>query len=107
MNRAFLATGKHSLTAITRAESTSSLPEGVTRRNVDYNDHESIVSALRGHDFLVISMSVFAPAAQPKLIAAAKDAGIKWIMPNEYGIDYEQFPQSGEDTNLGPPAVAI
>lgn len=52
-------------------------------------------------------MSVFAPDAQPKLIAAAKDAGVKWLMPNEYGIDYEQFPASGEDTKLGPPAVAI
>ena len=102
-----LATGKHNLTAITRAESTSTVPDGVIRRNVDYNDHESIVSALRGHDFLVISMSVFAPDAQPKLIAAAKDAGVKWIMPNEYGTDYEKFPKLGEDTGLGPPAVAI
>lgn len=55
----------------------------------------------------MISMSVFAPDAQPKLIAAAKDAGVKWIMPNEYGIDYERFPKVGEDTRLGPPAVAI
>ena len=100
-------TGKHNVTAITRAESTSTLPEGVIRRDVDYNDHESIVSALRGHDFLVISMSVFAPDAQPKLIAAAKDAGVKWIMPNEYGTDYERFPKVGEATKLGPPAVAI
>jgi hypothetical protein len=52
-------------------------------------------------------MSVFAPTAQPKLIAAAKDAGVKWIMPNEYGTDYEKFPKAGEDTNLGPPAIAI
>ena len=52
-------------------------------------------------------MSVFAPDAQPKLIAAAKDAGVKWIMPNEYGTDYEKFPKLGEDTGLGPPAVAI
>lgn len=93
ITRALLATGKHNLTAITRAESNSILPEGVKRRNVDYNDHESIVSALRGNDFLVISMSVFAPDAQPKLIAAARDAGVKWIMPNEYGIDYERFPK--------------
>jgi hypothetical protein len=107
ITHALLATGKHNLTAITRAESNSVLPDGVIRRNVDYNDHESIVSALRGHDFLVISMSVFAPDAQPKLIAAAKDAGVKWIMPNEYGIDYEKFSKTGEDTKLGPPAVAI
>ena len=52
-------------------------------------------------------MSVFAPDAQPKLIAAAKDAGVKWIMPNEYGTDYEKFPKAGEDTKLGPPAIAI
>lgn len=52
-------------------------------------------------------MSVFAPDAQPKLIAAAKDASVKWIMPNEYGIDYERFPKVGDDTKLGPPAVAI
>lgn len=52
-------------------------------------------------------MSVFALDAQPKLIAAAKDAGIKWVMPNEYGMDYERFPKAGEDTKLGPPAIAI
>lgn len=53
-------------------------------------------------------MSVFAPPAQqPNLIAAARDAGVKWIMPNEYGTDYERFPKAGVDTHLGPPAIAI
>lgn len=103
---ALLSTGKHTVTAISRAESTSSFPEGIVRRNVDYDDHESLVAALRGQDFLVISMSVSARDAQAKLIAAAADAGIKWVMPNEYGADYERDIAYGEDTGLGPPALA-
>lgn len=107
---ALLATGKHNLTALTRASSpnTASLPSAIKKRTIDYADHDSLVSALRGQDFLIISLSVFAPATQqPKLIAAAQEAGVKWVMPNEYGTDYEKFREVGEDTRLGPPAVAI
>lgn len=106
MAKALLATGKHHITAISRAESVATFAEGITRRNVDYADHESIVSALSGQDFLIISLSVVAGDTQSKLIAAAKDAGVKWVMPNEYGGDYAGNREFGNDTYLGPRALA-
>lgn len=76
-------------------------------RKIDYTDHESIVSALRGQDFLIITMSVTARDAQAKLIAGARDAGVRWVMPNEYGGDYEGAQKAfGEEVYLGPPALA-
>lgn len=38
---------------------------------------------------------------------AAKDAGVQWIMPSEYGTDHAGRPDVGAETKLGPPALAI
>ncbi|KIW64998.1 hypothetical protein PV04_07290 [Phialophora macrospora] len=88
---ALLQTGKHQVTAITRtgstSTSTSSLPDGITVAKVDYNDPSSLVAALQGHDALVITISVTAQAEQEKLIRAAADAEVPWILPNEWGFD--------------------
>lgn len=107
ITHALLSTGKHRITAITRANSPSTFAPGIKRQEIDYADHESIVSGLRGHDFLIITMSVMARDAQAKLIAAAKDAGVRWVMPNEYGGDYAGDKSSfGRDVYIGPPALA-
>ena len=77
------------MTALTRPETASVFPAGVTTKNIDYTSHSSLVSALQGQDILIITMSVMAPPDQePALIRAAAEAGIKWIMPNEWGNDY-------------------
>ena len=50
--------------------------------------HETLVDAFRGHDALVISLAADSPPEyQTKLIAAAAEAGVAWILPNEYGSD--------------------
>ncbi|CAM1502376.1 Fc.00g043600.m01.CDS01 [Cosmosporella sp. VM-42] len=86
---ALLKTGKHTVTAITRAGSTNKIPEGVKVATVDYDDEESLVSALKGQQFLAISMAVTAPPdTQEKLIKAAAKAKVPWIMPNGWGTDY-------------------
>ncbi|KPM39683.1 hypothetical protein AK830_g6885 [Neonectria ditissima] len=85
---ALVKAGKHSVTAISRIGSTSKIPDGVKVTTVDYDDEDSLVSALKGQQFLAISMSVFAPPnTQEKLIKAAAKAGVPWIMPNCYGTD--------------------
>jgi hypothetical protein len=85
---ALLKTGKHSVTAITRAGSTSKFPQGVKVVTVDYDDEDSLVAALKGQQFFAISMSVLAPPdTQGKLIKAAAKAGVPWVMPNGYGTD--------------------
>jgi hypothetical protein len=77
------------VTAITRVDSKSVFPEGIKAAQVDYNDEDSIVSALKGQDFLVITMSLSAPPdTQSKLIRAAAKAGVPFVMPNTYGINF-------------------
>ncbi|KAB5536696.1 hypothetical protein GE09DRAFT_1140978 [Coniochaeta sp. 2T2.1] len=83
-----LKTGKHAVTAVTRRDSTSKLPQGVKVAAVDYNDQASIVAALKGQQFLVITLSVFAPPnTHGKLVRAAAEAGVLYILPNWYGGD--------------------
>lgn len=88
MTKSLLETGKHTVTAITRADSKSQLSEGVQVKRVDYDDHSSLVEALKGQDALVITLGVTAPPdSQEKLINAAGDAGVAWILPNEWAPD--------------------
>jgi len=85
-----LKTGKHILTAITRASSTSKFPEGVQVARVNYSgdDDAALVEALRGQQALIITMSVTAPSdTVSKLLRAAAKAGIPYVMPNWFGHD--------------------
>jgi hypothetical protein len=88
MTEYLLKTGKHTVTAITRPDSTTQLPEGVKVTKVDYNNHLSLVDAFQGQDVLVITLPAFAtPDTESKLVKAAGDAGIQWILPNEWCPD--------------------
>jgi hypothetical protein len=85
---ALLETGKHTVTAITRADSTNEFPSGVHVKKVNYDDQFNLVSALKGKDALINAMSGFAPPKmQIKLIEAAAAANVPWFLPNEYGTD--------------------
>lgn len=91
MTKSLLETGKHTVTAITRHDSPnlSKFPEEVIVEKVDYDNPESIVKALRGQDALVITLSGFAPyeAIESKLVRAAAEAGVAWILPNDWSPD--------------------
>lgn len=88
MTEALLKTGKHTITAITRADSQNKLPDGVISKTVDYSKPETLVEALRGQDALVITLSGHTPAeAQIQLINGAGEAGVAWILPNEWSPD--------------------
>lgn len=85
---ALLKTGKHTITALTRPDSKNTLPKGVLTTQIDYSNTESLVNALRGQDALVITMSTQAPKDQEMaLIKAAGEAGVKFVLPNEWGPD--------------------
>jgi hypothetical protein len=76
------------VTAITRANSTTKLPAGVKSAVVDYDDEQSLVTALEGQQFLIITISLTAsPDTQSKLIRAAAKAGVAYVMPNWHGVD--------------------
>ncbi|TKA29558.1 hypothetical protein B0A50_03571 [Salinomyces thailandicus] len=88
MVEALLKTGKHAVTAITREGSTSKLPKGVDVAHVNYDNLATITKALKGHDALIITLGGRAPPDhQSKLIQAAAEAGVHWIMPNEFSPD--------------------
>lgn len=84
MTEALLKTGKHTVTAITRADSKSELPKEVIPKVVDYEKPETIVEALKGQDALVITLGVFALSNEVTLIEAADKAGVHWVLPNEW-----------------------
>lgn len=88
MVRELLATGKHVVTAISRIGSTTELPQGVTSREVDYEKPETLVEALKGQDVLIITLSGYAPqGTEMRLVQAADEAGVRWILPNEWSPD--------------------
>jgi NmrA-like family len=83
-----LKTGKHKVTAITRADGGSQIPHGVAAKKVDYTNEQSIVDALKGQDIFIITMAVTAaPDTHRKLVDAAAKAGVPWVVPNEFGGD--------------------
>lgn len=87
---ALLQTNKHTVTALTRAESkgAGALPDGVKSVQVDYSDQDTLVAALRGQDFFIITLAVSAPPdTHSKLVRAAAAAGVPYVMPNCYGSD--------------------
>ena len=89
ITKSLLAGGKHKVTAITRADGKSPIPDGVTAKKVNYDDQSSLVAALKGQEVLIITMGVMAPPdTQAKLVDAAAAAGVSWILPNEWGFDH-------------------
>ncbi|KAL6414127.1 hypothetical protein AUP68_00643 [Ilyonectria robusta] len=89
ITESLIGTEKHVVTAITRVGSTSQPPSGVLVAHVDYNDESSLVAALKGQEFLIICLSLSAPPdTHGKLVKAAAKAGVPYVMPNAYGIDF-------------------
>ena len=98
--------GKHQVTAITREDSTAKMPSGVEVKRVNYNDQSSIVRALQEQEVLLITLGVNAPRDQhSKLVRAAAEAKVPWVIPNEHGPtgDNEEV---GKDVMFGPAKAA-
>ncbi|KAH7104249.1 hypothetical protein BKA62DRAFT_500131 [Auriculariales sp. MPI-PUGE-AT-0066] len=98
MTEALLATGKHTVTALTRPGSTSSLPAGVTTVTIDHKDKDGLVAALRGQDALIITLAVGAgDDVHSAFVEAAAAAGVPWVLPNEFTPDLNIDAGLGED----------
>ncbi|PFH63435.1 hypothetical protein XA68_10026 [Ophiocordyceps unilateralis] len=108
MTKALSSTGKHVVTAITRKGGGSVMPEGVKVAEVDYEREETLVEALRGQQFLVVSLSPRAPTdTQEKLARAAAQAGVSWMMPNCYGTDIRNAALEKENLSGAPVLAGI
>jgi len=62
---------------------------GVVIKHADVTDHASLIPALRGTDYLVSCVPLFATESQYPLIWAARQAGVERFVPSEYGFIYE------------------
>jgi hypothetical protein len=72
---------------LTRADSKAVFPDGVTVVKVDYNSEDSLVDALRGQDFLSVSLSTSTPPdVHRRVVSAAAKAGVPYVMPNYYAF---------------------
>ncbi|KAJ3055735.1 hypothetical protein HK097_009476 [Rhizophlyctis rosea] len=84
-----LSTSKFTLTALTRADSTATFPASVQVAKIDYTKPETVVQALKGQEALIITLGVQAGDAESKLVKAAGEAGVKFILNNEWCPDSE------------------
>lgn len=83
-----LASKLFSVTALTRDGTRQrGFPTGVAVKQVDYDSLESLEAALQGQDALVSAMSFEAIHVQRNLVDAAAKAGVKRMIPSEYGND--------------------
>ena len=105
--KALVKTGKHTVTALTRQGSKNEVPSGIKAIPVDYNDESTVVAALKGQQFLVITLAVTAPSdIHSKILNAAAKAGIRHIMPNSFGFDHtneslmEESPLSADPKSM-------
>lgn len=88
LTEAVASTGIHTVTALCRPESERALPSGVKKVQVDFEDKNSLVAALKGQQFLVVSLPMTAPPGlNSRIIEAAADAAVSYVMPNLYGAD--------------------
>ncbi|KAJ5925609.1 hypothetical protein N7454_008248 [Penicillium verhagenii] len=88
ITEALLKTGKHKVTALARSGHSTTLPVGVSRKEIDYRKHKTVVEALKGQDALVIILNSKAPeGTELLLIQAAGEAGVKWVLPNDWAPD--------------------
>lgn len=84
-----LATGKHTVTALTRPGSTNTLHAGLKTITVSYDTEDgeaALVDALQGQQVLIISLSPqAAPDTHHRLVVAAAKAGVPYVVPNGWG----------------------
>lgn len=83
---AALVKKRFNVTVLSRAESNAEFPSSVKVAKGDFNDAAFLQSALRGNEAFVITLGVMAPEdLQHKLLEAAAQAGVKYVLPNEFG----------------------
>src|ERR1700677_2297421 len=75
------------VTAITRADSSSTFPDYVKVKPVDYTSIPDLTDAFTRIDAVVASVGYFALDIQPNLIEAAAQTGVSRFIPTEFGAD--------------------
>ncbi|KAK5174549.1 uncharacterized protein LTR77_001630 [Saxophila tyrrhenica] len=82
---ALLKHGKHNVNVITRPSSKSEYPSSVNVKQGDYQDAAFLEAALQGQDVLVSMLGFAGLPDQHAFFHAAAKAGVKYVLPAEYG----------------------
>lgn len=82
---ALLAAG-FSVSALSRASSKATFPEGVRVVKTDYSP-DSLVEAFTGQDAVVSTIATFSTDEQFKIVDAAIKAKVRRFLPSEFGVD--------------------
>ncbi|KAI9845858.1 MAG: hypothetical protein M1837_004539 [Sclerophora amabilis] len=86
--KSLIEANRFNLTVVTRPTSTATYPPSVKVLKGDYNDPSFLKSAFARNDALILTLAFTSTGEdQVKLVDAAAAAGIKWILPTEYGGD--------------------
>jgi uncharacterized protein YbjT (DUF2867 family) len=93
------------VTILSRQASTSKVPEGVPVVRADYNNPDSLTSAMRGQDVVISMVGGHVAGDQNKFIDAALTAGVKRFFPSEFG-PYSRDPMFVELNLVVLPAKA-
>ena len=86
MLNAMQESGKFNITILSRSKIANAAP-GMKAVTIDYNDAQSLTSALSGQDALVCTLSRSAVPCQIALIDAAVVAGVQRFIPSEFGAN--------------------
>lgn len=79
--------GKFNITALARKTSSTTVPADVKLIKADYSSHTELVEAFRGQDAVIITVGDDGTIEQISrtLLSAAVEAGVKRIIPSEFG----------------------
>jgi NmrA-like family len=102
---AALLKANFNVTILTRFGSSGEIPSGVIKAEVDYTSEPSLTAALQDHDALVGCLTSNEIGLQTTLFAAAAAAGVKRIIPSEYGI--LQIQPKSKDLPVIQPVVEL
>lgn len=105
MLKALIVSGKD-VTVFSRSSSAAVSPEGARVLRGDYGDQTFFRDGLKGIDALVLCVGTLIPATQVPFIDAAILAGVKWIIPSEFGTDSGN-PEYAAEVPIIPPKVAV
>ncbi|KAM0145499.1 hypothetical protein ACHAQE_011240 [Botrytis cinerea] len=85
--KALIDSGKFNVTVIARPDSKSTFPSSANVIRADYTSMDSLISALKGQDALVLTIGLEGSSGQLLLIDAAIAAGVKRILPSDFAAD--------------------
>ena len=90
-----LLDAKFDVTVLTRAGSHHKFHSDVRVAAVDYNDIGSLIGASNGQDAIISTISTGEVLQQLNIVDAAIAAGVKRILPSEFGYDMQNPSRSG------------